>query len=513
MNVFLMFRDRDFMLRRELTDVDRAQVQDLGMGALFAAMADGDDFLLEVARSALLSTADNNLDAVRYRQAVLRDCLENPQWVRSLYDIAVTAIRVDKHSYRRVFRSQASSVLRESAEVLQAFVVLLRKLRNISCQHARDIQSEGFRSLLERLQRELDDGYLAVIEHHLQALEFRDGVLISAELEKSGKGRDYLLRQGTTHVDGWWRRLFGPSSSDCVWRVHPRDESGLRALSELRDRGINPVANAIDQSADHILGFFKLLQAELAFYLGCLNLHQQLTRFGSPVCFPEPATMNERRLAFTQLYDVGLTLRFAHPVVGNDINADGKQLILITGANQGGKSTFLRSLGLAQLMMQAGMFVAAEDFRGSLCVRVFTHYRREEDVALESGKLDEELARMSRIVDQITPDSLLLCNESFAATNEHEGSEIARQIVTALLEAHVRIFLVTHLYEFAHGIYSDNIRDVIFLRAERRDGDERTFKMVPGEPLQTSYGEDLYYQAFPTEAPRPPPDSSTGHAP
>ena len=72
---------------------------------------------------------------------------------------------------------------------------------------------------------------------------------------------------------------------------------------------------------------------------------------------------------------------------------------------------------------------------------------------MKSGKLDEEPNRMSDIVDQITPNSMLLFSESFAATNEREGSEIARQIVCALLEKRIKVFFVTHLYEFAHGFY------------------------------------------------------------
>ena len=72
---------------------------------------------------------------------------------------------------------------------------------------------------------------------------------------------------------------------------------------------------------------------------------------------------------------------------------------------------------------------------------------------MKSGKLDEELSRMSGIVNHITPNSMVLFNESFAATNEREGSEIARQIISALLEKHVKVFFVTHLYEFAHGFY------------------------------------------------------------
>jgi DNA mismatch repair ATPase MutS len=114
-------------------------------------------------------------------------------------------------------------------------------------------------------------------------------------------------------------------------------------------------------------------------------------------------------------------------IVGNDLDAHGKDLIVITGANTGGKSTFLRSLGLAQLMMQAGMFVPAETFSAEICSGVFTHYKREEYVTMESGKLDEDLSRTSDIIGRLTPNAMVLFNESFAATNERKGSEIACQ--------------------------------------------------------------------------------------
>lgn len=115
---------------------------------------------------------------------------------------------------------------------------------------------------------------------------------------------------------------------------------------------------------------------------------------------------------------------------------------------------------------------------------------------MKSGKLDEELARMSGIVDNLTADSLALFNESFAATNEREGSEIARQIVCALLEKGAKVFFVTHLYEFAHGLYSKKMDNAVFLRAERQADGERTFKLYEAEPLETSFGKDLYNEIF-----------------
>ena len=169
---------------------------------------------------------------------------------------------------------------------------------------------------------------------------------------------------------------------------------------------------------------------------------------------------------------------------------------MITGANQGGKSTFLRSVGQAYLMMQAGMFVPAASFAASVSTGVFTHFKREEDVTMEMGKLDEELDRMSVIAGQITSGCLLLCNESFASTNEREGSEIARQVIRALTEAGIRVIFVTHLYDLAERYFAQHDPATLFLRAERQPDGHRTFRLPAGEPLPTSYGQDLYQQVF-----------------
>jgi len=169
---------------------------------------------------------------------------------------------------------------------------------------------------------------------------------------------------------------------------------------------------------------------------------------------------------------------------------------MITGANGGGKSTFLRSLGLAQLMMQSGMFVAAESFRADVRHGIFTHFKREEDATLRQGKLDEELSRMSSIIDGVTPNSLVLFNESFASTNEREGSEIARQIVRALLATGIKVVFVTHMFDLAQGFSRQALPGALYLRAERLADGRRTFRLAEGEPLPTSYGEDIYRRIF-----------------
>jgi DNA mismatch repair ATPase MutS len=152
--------------------------------------------------------------------------------------------------------------------------------------------------------------------------------------------------------------------------------------------------------------------------------------------------------------------------------------------------------------MQAGMFVSAESFSANICSNLFTHYKREEDATMKSGKFDEELKRMSAIVDHLTPNSMLLFNESFAATNEREGSEIAGQIVSSLIDKGLKVFFVTHQYTFARGFYEQKMNETACLRAERKSDGTRTFKLVEAEPLQTSYGEDLYNQIFAELEPR-----------
>jgi hypothetical protein len=501
MKVFLMHKDRDFAPQQDseagaqLRTMGPALAQDLELDTLFDAMAGGDGFLLETAKQAVWSGLTDPA-SIRYRQEILKDCLKNPGVVRAIYRIPLKSIENKHRHWMGIFSRYPSGILSSAVQMLEMFVGLLQQLKQIADEHAAEFESQGFQRFFAMIQQELTDDYFALVRNHLKELKFRGGVLLSAELGKANEGTNYLLHKSNHNDRNWLKRIFARKSPIYSYDLHPRDEAGARALGELRDRGLNLVANAAAQSADHIDGFLNALRRELAFYIGCLNLYEQLAQIGEPIAIPEPAPASERRYSFTGLYDVSLALTMRQKVVGNDMSADGKDLFIITGANQGGKSTFLRSIGLAQLMMQCGMFVAAESFSASVCPGLFTHYKREEDASMKSGKFDEELSRMSAVVERLAPGDMLLFNESFAATNDREGSEVARQIVSALLEKRIRVFFVTHLYEFARGFYERNTGNGIFLRAERRPDGSRSFKVVEGEPLQTSYGVDSYNRIF-----------------
>jgi DNA mismatch repair ATPase MutS len=494
MKAFLMYRDRDVDPAQPLPWNAQALIQDLELNTLLTAMALGDKLVFDVSKKTVLASL-NDLDTIRYRQDILHDALRNAAVVRQMYSLATEAMERERKSWWGYFRSPGL-ILSRSVDVLQIFVDVLKRLRSLADEHAASFQSEGFTALFAMLKQELGDDYFTRAQDHLSRLKFRGGVLISAELAQGHKGVREVLRMPPAPRRRWFERFFSQGPPEYTFHLHPRDEAGGRALSELRDRGINLVANALAQSTDHINNFFAMLRAELAFSIGCVNLHEQLAKKGEPTCFPLPIAAGHRRHAFRGLYDVCLSLSLDRRVVGNDVNADHKDLAIITGANRGGKSTFLRSIGLAQLMMQCGMFAPAESFSANVASGLFTHYKREEDPTMKGGKFDEELSRMSEIADHVTPNALLLFNESFAATNEREGSEIARQIVTALREKHMKVFFVTHLYELARRFCDSGEEKAIFLRAERQPDRSRTFKLIRGEPLETTFGEDLYKKIF-----------------
>jgi hypothetical protein len=226
MKALLMYRDRDFDLQQKLPWNAEALIQDLELETLFNAMALGDKFLVDVAQKAVLSSLNNDLDTILYRQNILKDCLKNTAIVREIYDIAVRAIESEKKVYLGLFK-YPSWILSRSIEVLQMFVGMLKTLRSIADGHAHKFDSEGFTVFFTMLGKELDDDYFASLQNHLRQLRFRNGVLISAEL---GEGNKVAIISFVNHTTksriGWsssWRKdhPFTPFISPIVMKAAP----------------------------------------------------------------------------------------------------------------------------------------------------------------------------------------------------------------------------------------------------------------------------------------------------
>ncbi len=518
MNVHLLHPDRDLDLEVVLARHSEALSDDLGLDVLLDRMADGDERIRAACRSVLLSGL-RDVDEVRYRQAVVADALRAPEVFAQLYEAIVAGLDLAKRSYSGLFRDAPDAIVRRAVERLQVYADVLQRLRQDTAPVRSRMGSEGVTALFELFATQFDEPYLGEVEAQLEELTFPRGVLFGARLGRGAVGTGFQLKR--PRAQGWLSRSLDRSGASL--EVAERDDDSIESLGRLRDQALAEVAVVLSQASDDIEVFLRQLRDELAVLIGAARLHEALTTKGEPTCFPEVVAPTEEephaeaqarvpppaRLTARGLYDPALSLQLADRAVGNDLDADGALLVLITGANQGGKSTLLRSIGTAQLLLQAGLFVPATAFAGSTGGQVYTHFGREEDQELRRGKLEEELNRMRTIVERIRPGDLLLANESFAATNEREGSELARQVFRAHLDLGVRVVAVTHLYDLAESLHRTESSRGVFLRAQREEDGERTFRIEPGAPLPTSYGQDLYRRIFGEE----PSGSSTADDP
>lgn len=495
MNPFLLFKDKSLTLQKDFSSRDEALLDDLGIEPILQAMSEGDELIYQSSKTVLLNIL-TDAESIHYRQEILRDCLKNQDTVRRFYEISTQTVEREKNIYFGFFSRNADSMLSRSIEVFEMFIDEFYAVKKIITENINNFNSPGFRNLFDIFTDELNDTYLSKLLSHLKNLRFKRGMLISAGLGKGNKGVDYTIRKELENENRIIKRIMNLKNGYSVITVNENDLSGMRALSDIKAKSIAKTATLLASSADHVLNFFKTFQIEIGFYIGALSLYNRLKNLNLPISFPEIVLNDDFVIKSNNLYDIALSLSLNGRVIKNRIENINRNPVIITGANKGGKTTLLRSIGQSQLLMQSGMFVPADFYTSNISNGIFTHFIREEDSELKSGKLDEELNRMNDIANNLSKYSLLLFNESFETTNEIEGSEIGRQIVEALVENKVRVVFVTHLYTLARHFLKKYNGKALFLRAERGNNGERTFKIKPGNPLSTSFGVDLYHTIF-----------------
>lgn len=497
MKPFLLYEQYPENNRRKVPN-ENELVQDLNLHVIFRSMARDDSFLYHTAGEVVLKGL-SDLEAITYRQKIVEDCIKSSTIISGFYNISSRALKeaalykeYTQPNYARIVPVSVRVI--KSAGLLELLVNRLEELREISREKEKTFQSKGMVNFCKMLDNNLTDRFFAKAKEHIRDLSLiTEGgkMVIGAKLGNGIKGSGYVLRE-LSEATGEFKNGRKPLRSK-EYNVIPLDNTSIaKSAREIEEAGLIHILRVINHFISTTTGFFELLRYEAGFYVGCTNLYHELSQIGLPLSFPVPTDKSQKNLSFTGIYDMSMSINGMKKLVTNSLHTVNASLFIITGANQGGKSTFLRSIGLSQILMQCGMFVPASYFTSNICDNVFTHFTREEDSAMESGKLDEELLRMNAIVNSITPQSLLLMNEPFATTTERDGSKIAADIVTAFYELGIKVIFVTHLFEFAHYILNKNFEGAVFLRAERYDSGERSFCIKPGEPLQTSFGEDLY---------------------
>ncbi len=484
-------------LKRKIPN-ENELVQDLNLHHVFQAMAQNDPFLYSTAKRVVLNSL-MDIPAILYRQSILKDCINNGPAIRELFTLAASAVKEAAY-YKEYTQPNFSKIIPvsvrvfNSAGLLELLVVKLEDLKSAVCGAEKAFHSKGLTEFSSRLAAFTTDEFFIKVKEYIADLKYiNEGgrILLGSCIGNGMKSAGHILRGIAKNP---------PASHSKKAGQKPNETNGIlldnirlvNAAKEMEDAGLIHILRAVNQFTGSIVSFFDALRHEMGFYLGCVNLYNALLDFDAPLSFPIPEAAGKITLSFSGLYDISLALNQGKKPVSNDLDAAGRTLFIITGANQGGKSTFLRSIGLAQLLMQCGSFVPAAFYCSSVCDGIFTHFTREEDVGMNSGKLDEELFRISNIVDLITSNSMLLLNEPFATTTERDGSRIAEDIIAAFHEWDIRVLFVTHLFEFSSRLYKKSLEKAVFLRAERNDDGSRPFCIRPGEPLQTSYGKDLF---------------------
>ena len=520
----------------ELSAHQRDLVDDLGLDLLLDAMAAGDAHVRGVCARLLLDGLED-VEVVARRQGVVADALAHPEVVAAMYAVIGSGLQTARRSSAGLYRESPEPVVRRSVERLGVHLDVLRRLRGQARRLQGGVRSAPWQAFIEQLLTTVDDDTHAGMEALLEELTFPRGMLLSARIGRGASGVDHVLRR--PRPQGWLARSVDRSGDS--FELPDRDDEAVSALVAWRERALAPVATELSAAADDVEAFLRQLRDELAFLLGAIQLSDRLAGAGMPTCFPEvvagaaasavgaagdgdpaeppeppepaagaagdgdpaepaeapePAPLTPPRWRGSGLYDPALAIRLGSEVVPGDLDADGAALVVVTGANQGGKSTLLRAIGSAQVLAQAGLFVPARELRLELRAGVYVHFGREEDRRLRRGRLEEELERMRRIIERIQPGDLLLANESFASTNEAEGSAVAHGVFTALADAGVRVVAVTHLFELAKGLEALEREDTLFLRAQRDEDGTRPFRVEPGSPQPTSFGRDLYLDIF-----------------
>ncbi len=412
---------------------------DLNLDQVLEAMTSGrEQYALEPCFYAPL----HDVRAVRYRHEVLRD-LERPGVLASVTAFAAR-MRLMREHLEQV--EKLSYQLEKQAWFLDAVEIYCDAVRTLATELAeRELASRGltglrdyleahvasapFRSLAtetKALKQELAGIRYAVQIHgaRVTVKRYQDEADYGAEVEEAFA----RFKQGA--VKSYLVNLPGLASMDHV------EAQIAERVATLFPAVFRRLADYCSRHRDYVDETIRRFDREVQFYVAYLELIEPLQAAGLPFCYPHVSTRS-KAVAAEETFDLALATRLVAEkgtVVTNDFLLAGRERVLVvTGPNNGGKTTLARAFGQLHHLAGLGYPVPGRRARLFLPDRIFTHFEQEEEIETLRGKLEDELVRVHEILDEATESSVIVMNESFTSTTLQDalyvGSEVMRRIL------------------------------------------------------------------------------------
>ena len=217
---------------------------------------------------------------------------------------------------------------------------------------------------------------------------------------------------------------------------------------------------------------------EVQFYVAYLELVERVRKAGLPFCYPR-VSARDKEVAATETFDIALANKLVsddRAVVRNDFYLDGpERMFVVSGPNNGGKTTFARTFAQLHHLAGLGLLVPGTEARLFLPDHIFTHFEQQEDIETLRGKFDDELVRVHKIVQRATSGSVIVLNESFNSTTLNDALFVGTEVVRRILELGALGVYVTFLDEIA-SLGDATVSMVTQILPD--DPAERTFKIL-----------------------------------
>ena len=404
---------------------------------------------------ALFAEPQADADTIRYRQEVCED-LQDTALARAVkkFGALMAGVRnlantdASAHRYQRLrwlvdAAEKYGPAVRALGEALNRPGIRSRGLCALRDYQAEYASSAGFHELEEdarRVKTGLDAVRYSVRidDLRVRVLPFRDEVDYGAEVEGTFArfAQGSIKERGFTFPTAYMTRV-DAQIVERVARLHPDVFAALEQFGERHAGFIDATVATFDR--------------EVRFYLAYLDLIEPLRSAGLPFCYPEVGSSGD--VEASEVFDLALALKLAkegNQPVPNDFELRGPERILvITGPNQGGKTTFARMVGQLHYLAALGLPVPGRSARLRVCDRVYTHFDREERAEDLTGKLEDDLLRLHRIVETATASSVVILNESLSSTTVDDALFISRQVLGELIARGSICVCVTFLDELS----------------------------------------------------------------